>query len=283
MRVLDHPQDGLPAGQASDLLDEDGQGAVAALLRRERERAVARLAVQIQEGGDDRRGGAHVVHGLGEQHLQPVQAPLRPVLGSEAGRVSQLLDHRIERRIAVIGRALVAQQEVRLDGHCLEQGLGEPRLADPGLARHQDRLTVATLGLLPALQQQGKLLVAADDGRHVARLTRGEAALDGALAQHGEGEDGIGDALEPLRSEIVQLEEVAEELPGHSPDDDRPGLGQRLQPRSQVRRLAHDRVPLRRTLGDEIPHHDHASGDAGARAQRRARGCGQPGRRGRDG
>ncbi len=77
VRVLDHPQHWLLAGEPGELADEGGQRLVAALRRRQRQRAVARLAVQTHECGNERRGGAHIVHGRAEQRLQPVQAPLR--------------------------------------------------------------------------------------------------------------------------------------------------------------------------------------------------------------
>ena len=49
------------------------------------------------------------------------------------------------------------------------------------------------------------------------------------------------------------------------------GLGQRLQARRQVRRLADRGVLLRHAFADEIADHDHAGGDADARLQGHAR------------
>ena len=74
----------------------------------------------------------------------------------------QLLDHRVERAVDVIGRALVAERDVRLPAESLAQRPDEPRLADPGLADEQDHLALAGLRLLPALEQQRQLLLAAD-------------------------------------------------------------------------------------------------------------------------
>ena len=80
--------------------------------------------------------------------------------------MAELLDHGVERGIRVIGRALVAQQKMRLAGDRLDQRLADARLADPGLAGQQHRLTFAARRLPPALKQQAEFLVAADDRRH---------------------------------------------------------------------------------------------------------------------
>ena len=86
--------------------------------------------------------------------------------GDKAGGMAELLDHRVERGIRVIGRTLVAQQEMRLAGDRLDQRFADPRLADPGLAGQQNRLAFAARRLPPALEQQAEFLVAADDRRH---------------------------------------------------------------------------------------------------------------------
>ena len=55
VRVLDHPQHRPSRGEAGELVDQGGQRAVAALLRRQRQRAVARLAVDTQKCRDQGR------------------------------------------------------------------------------------------------------------------------------------------------------------------------------------------------------------------------------------
>ncbi len=66
----------------------------------------------------------------------------------------------------MVGRTLVAQQEMRLAGDRLDQGLTDARLTDPGLAGQQDRLAFAARRLPPAFKQEAEFLVAADDRRH---------------------------------------------------------------------------------------------------------------------
>ena len=67
-------------------------------------------------------------------------------------------------------------------------------------------------------------------------------------------------------------EQVAEKLPRRVADDHLPRLGQRLQPRGEVGRVAHHRLLLRVRLADEVAHDHQPGGDAdpaGERAPRR--------------
>ena len=73
---------------------------------------------------------------------------------------------------------------MRLAGELLAQGLEQARLADAGLAGEQDHLTLALLGLFPAVEQQGEFLPAADQGREARPAQRLKAALGRALAGH---------------------------------------------------------------------------------------------------
>ena len=153
MRIFDHPQHRLAAGKPSELVEQRRERAAAALLRRQRAGAVAGLCVDAQQGGDQRCARPRLVHAHREQRLKPFQPALRSVAFGKAGRIVKLLDHRVERRICVVGRTLVAQQEVRLGARGVDQRFREARLADPGLAAEQHHLTFAGLGLAPTLNQ----------------------------------------------------------------------------------------------------------------------------------
>jgi hypothetical protein len=63
VRVLNHPQQGLAAGQPSELVDEDSQHAAPALLGRQRERAVARCSVETQQRRHKRCGFVDLLRG----------------------------------------------------------------------------------------------------------------------------------------------------------------------------------------------------------------------------
>jgi hypothetical protein len=98
---------------------------------------------------------------LRQQPLQLVEPLLGRVAGREARRVGELLRHRPEGAVGMIGRALVLQPGVRLVSQGVEQRSQDARLADPRLANQQHRLALPGPRLPPALKQQGKLLVAA--------------------------------------------------------------------------------------------------------------------------
>ena len=70
VRVLDHPQHGPTAGEPGQLIDEDGERAAAALLRRQHERAVPDRRVETHERRHQGRGLADIVGSPGEQCLE---------------------------------------------------------------------------------------------------------------------------------------------------------------------------------------------------------------------
>ena len=107
-----------------------------------------------------------------------------------------------------MGRAELAQARVRLAAQALEDGLGDPRLADAWLAREQDDRALSALRLLPAAQEQIDLLAAPDERRR-ARAQRLEPALGGAHAQRLPCRDGLSEAFERDCPEIAVVEEAA--------------------------------------------------------------------------
>ena len=90
------------------------------------------------------------------------------IVAREAGRALELLDHRMERAVGVVGRAVVAERRVRLVAEPLAQRADEARLADAGLAGQQHHLALAVLGPLPAVEQHAELVLAPDQRRETA-------------------------------------------------------------------------------------------------------------------
>ena len=75
----------------------------------------------------------------------------------------------------------------------------------------------------------------------------------------------------PLRSfgsEVLQLEQIAEKLSRALGDDDRVRLGDPLQARREVRRLADDAALLRLTRSDQVADDDQPGRNADAGLQR---------------
>ena len=85
VRVFDHPQHRLAAGQPGELVDQGGKRAAAALLRGQGRRAIARRPVETHKRREQRCRGGAIVAGLREQRLEPLQSPIGVVVRGKAG------------------------------------------------------------------------------------------------------------------------------------------------------------------------------------------------------
>jgi hypothetical protein len=74
----------------------------------------------------------------------------------------------------------------------------------------------------------------------------------------------LGEALDGVLAEVAQAEAIAEQPPRHRAHNDAAALGEALQPRGQIRRVADDRPLLRRALAHEVADDHEASRDADA-------------------
>ena len=146
----------------------------------------------------------------------------------------------------------------------------EARLADAGLARQQHHLAVALLGSLPVLEQQADLMLATDKRRQACPVQRLEPALGGAFPDHAPRPHRNGKALQGLQAEFGELEQPANQLPGAGGDHHRARLGQGLQPRREVRRVADHRLLARRAFADQLADDHRAGGDADTGRERLA-------------
>ena len=109
-----------------------------------------------------------------------------------------------------------------------------------------------------------RVLLPPDEGGQAGRVQGVKAAPHGTRPQRRPGPRRPGDALEVPGPEILQLEEIAEQPARAVGDDDGTRLGQSLQARREVRRLADDRLLLRGTRADQVADHDKPGGDADA-------------------
>ena len=272
MRVLDDDQDRRPA---RDRLDAPGQSLhrlPPPLGRGEVQLGIAAVVRQRQHLGD-KRGVLGGGGGQREQRVELVELRLGVLSAREPGATDQVADDRIERAVRVLGRAEIAQPRVPLVCQPVEKRGREPRLADARFAREQNDLALSFLGLGPAAHEKPDLLLAAHKRGEPARVKGVEPARLRALAHHRPDAHRPAGALELLRPELIELEQVAQQFPGVLGDDDAVRLGDSLQARGAIRRLADDgrlaRIPRSEKIAD-----DHDPGrDAHSHVQRSLR-CG---------
>ena len=269
MRVLDQQHYRHPPRHGLDLADQRLVGPLLAPLR-----AHFRAGRSIRGNAQQARDQAVVllrrVH-PGEEAAQLAPPILRRVLPREPGGLLQLGDHRMQRALGVIGRAVVVQPRARLAAQPRLQRVGQPRLADARLALDQHHAARAVAGLAPAAQQQVQLLLAPDQSGEAFRPQRLEAAAALAFRQHPPRPHPFGAALERLQAEVLAGEQAADLPPGRRVDHDGARPGQGLQPGRAVGRVAHHGVRLPRAGVRHVAHHHKAAGDAHAGLQRAGR------------
>ena len=83
--------------------------------------------------------------------------------------------------------------------------------------------------------------------------------------------DRFGEALDGVLAHVPQSEAVGDEPPGRRRDHDAARLGEALQPRGEIGRVADDRLLLRRAFAHETADDDKAGRDADANAELFAR------------
>ena len=110
-------------------------------------------------------------------------------------------------------------------------------------------------------------MLASDQRCEMLAVQRLEPAFGPTLTFDPPGRERLGEALEPPRAEIDQLEQPADQPAGRLADHDAARRGERLQPGRQVRRLADHRLLLCRALADQLADDDHAGGDADPRRE----------------
>ena len=133
---------------------------------------------------------------------------------------SNCCDKGIERAVAMIGRALIAQPGMRLVRDLLGEPGGNARLADARLAGDQDDLALARPGPALPLQQIGALGLAPDEGGESRRMRSLEPALALGDAERRPGLDRLGEPLDRVPAEIAQAKAIADQPARRRGDDD---------------------------------------------------------------
>ena len=113
MRVLENHDHRLLARQTLELPDQRLQCPLLLALRTEVRQRVALRSRQRQQIGEER----HILvrrRGAGQQGLELLQLGRGRIVAREPGRPAELVDERKQRAVLVIGRAEIAQAEMRL-------------------------------------------------------------------------------------------------------------------------------------------------------------------------
>src|SRR4051812_25889840 len=163
-------------------------------------------------------------------------------------------DHRIERRIRMIGRVL--QYKGRRRGALAPNPLYElscyARFSDASLPRQGNDLTLMPRRASPALEQDGDFFLSGDElGKSgAARLQPRYFALSNYPIDRNR----CSEALEVMLPQVAILEHFCREPPGDFRYDDRVGLGHGLQTGRKIYRFADDSVSIRDALRDIVAH-----------------------------
>src|SRR5277367_5035802 len=261
MRVLEQDQNWLLFRQSLHLIDQGGERLTALLSGREIERRIAAPRRDRQHRRDQGRDLAQPVGRETQELLQFVELGLGTVLRSQPRRALELLGERIERAVAVIGRALVAQSRVRGLRDLFGDPSGNARLADARLARDQHDLALALEG--PALPREKvpPLRLASDEAGQAGRMGGLEAAIALGDSKRREGFHRLGQTLERLLAEVANPKTIADQTPRRQRDHDSAGIGEALQPRREIGGVADDRLLLRWPLADDVADYDEAGRD----------------------
>ena len=95
-----------------------------------------------------------------------------------------------------------------------------------------------------------------DQGRQAGRMQSLEAAFHGSWPQHRPGAYWPSDPFEFVCPEVCKFEEIAEKLSRTFCDHDRVRLGESLQARSEIRRLADNAALWRVPRSHQVANHN---------------------------
>ena len=140
------------------------------------------------------------------------RASLCRVVAREPGGAFELNDERVERAVLMVRGAEIAQARVRLALNALQQLCRKARFADARLAGEQHHAPFAALRLLPAAKKQFDFLLAPDERRRPLERSASKRLNRPLSPTPRQARCGSAKPLSPLRPEVLQLEQIAEQL-----------------------------------------------------------------------
>ena len=262
MQVLGQQHHGLHLAQGQQPGHQRLEGAFPPELRRGRGLLVALRCRNPQELGDQRHDAPSVETGLGDTLLDAPAPAVGAVVRLHSEPLLHQRDDGSEGAALCIGRAAALEPGVPLGGEPLAQRQNQTRFADAGLAGEQHGLALLLEGLIPAVQEQAELLVAADEGRQQVRLDVQQAA-HARGPDHAMQGDRLADPLEHPASQLLGDEDAAHQSQRVRGDGDAVRSCLRLQAGGQVRGVAQGQG-LAGGAGPHLAHHHRAGVDADA-------------------
>ena len=114
----------------------------------------------------------------------------------------------------------------------------QARFADAGFAIDENELSLARANLAPGILQESDFMIPVHHGNELLAASRLEPAATVAFAEDTPCLHMVAEPLQLLRAEIVELEQPLRQRARGVVDNDAVGLGHRLQPCGDVRRIA---------------------------------------------
>ena len=240
VEVVDEEHERTIGGEPQKQREDDLERPLAAALRGHLERRMSMLVGQRQELREQRhrfRGG----DGEAREHpLEPCEPLVGGVVAIPAEQPLEELDHWEERAVGVVRGPAAFEPGMRLARDALAEDLHQTGLPDARLAADEHDLTDTVLHLLPPVEEETRLLLAADEPREAAGDGDLETASRSRLSEQAVRAHRRRESLQALRAQVRDREEAARERVRRLAHDHRVGLRERLQPRGDVGRLADD-------------------------------------------
>ncbi|HEX4011812.1 MAG TPA: hypothetical protein VHX62_17455 [Solirubrobacteraceae bacterium] len=262
VQVLDHEEQGLARRVGDQQRLEHVQRGGANVARGQRRPVAFGRSLDGEQIGQQRYRLDRVQAGLDHGVADGGQLVVGRLGAVQRQQPLQVADDRVQDGPAMMARALPGLGVAGVGTEPIQQLAHDPALADPGLAAQMHDRAVGPPGLLPCLGQPRQLAVAAHQRRQAPLAGDLQPGDRAGRTDHPVHADRTRHPLQRLGAERLEHEEPVHQVARGVADDDRGRRGDRLQPRGDMRRLAHDRQRLARRPRTHLAGDDQAGVDA---------------------
>src|SRR6516162_2662010 len=184
------------------------------------------------------------------------------ILVANARRAFEVAQHRVERAVGMVGRALQTDLGMGLASNAGQHGLAEARFAEPRLAGQQKQLALSGNAHRPTVEHECQFGVTADERGGGWVAGGAEAAGVVMSGDHLPSWNALADALQSQRIYRFELEQIGDQRAGAGGDDHAVARSDGLQAGSEIGSFAEHGLLGSGAYGDRIPDHNHTAGDA---------------------